>query len=289
VKAAPFPDSGVFLVRYPTFGLWALSLIIQATLYWLFLPLMFYKIIVEPTDGEFGISRNTRVIYLAVVLAICALIFITFVFGTGDDKQIVRPELFMDNLNIAFGYVNILGYLVAGVCLTGMLFCMIGAGSEAAGANAGNYKAVKANLDTIRGRFNQYFLITAIILSLAVFTTGQFFSALNTLDFMKVYNRSIGFEYFRNETVYLYAILHSFLLLLFYLPVHMGIAEAYGKVNGFAAALPAATAAVTADSKKEVATSDPGTSLLRKFLDLFVVGSPLIAAFLKSLLDIAFG
>ena len=40
----------------------------------------------------------------------------------------------MDNLGLAFGFVNVLGYLVAAVCLSGMLFCLLQAGSEASKA-----------------------------------------------------------------------------------------------------------------------------------------------------------
>lgn len=66
--------------------------------------------------------------------------------------------------------------------------------------------------------FKYFFYCTSILLALLTFCTGTLYSAVDTLDFVRLIKRSIGFSPVRYDFVYLYAALHTLLLLLFFLP-----------------------------------------------------------------------
>ncbi len=66
--------------------------------------------------------------------------------------------------------------------------------------------------------FKYFFYCTAILLALLTFCTGALHSAIDTLDFVRLIKRSMGFSPVRYDFVYLYATLHTLLLLLFFLP-----------------------------------------------------------------------
>lgn len=276
LTAIPY-DSDRFMVKYPVFGYWIISLVIQATLYCLLIPYLL-SIIFRRNSGEHRLSIKWKAIYVVIVIAVCVSFYFLFLNAPSDEDNIVRNELFMHNLHTVFTIINSLGYFTAALCLAGMLFTYSDTRALLAAKTAPTYLP---DLLSVNKDFKVYFVLAALILTFAVVTTGQFYAALNTLSFVKAYNSSLGYDYFRLEIVYFYGILHTFLLLLFYIPVQLKLADANAEVAAQAAA------ASPGDAAKIGKIFEPaGTA--KKIIDLLVVGSPMIAAFVKNLVDLVF-
>ena len=276
LTAIPY-DSDRFMMKYPVFGYWITSLVIQATLYCLLIPFLL-SVIFRKNNGEHRLSAGWKAIYAIIVITVSVSVYFFFLNAPSDEDNIVRNELFMHNLHTVFTIINSLGYFTAALCLAGMLFTYSDTRSLLAAKNAPTFLA---DLLSVNKDFKVYFVLAALILTFAVITTGQFYAALNTLSFVKAYNSSLGYDYFRLDVVYFYGILHTFLLLLFYVPVQLQLAAANAEVAAQAAA------AGPGDAAKIGKTFEPaGTA--KKIIDLLVVGSPMIAVFVKDLVDLVF-
>lgn len=269
-------DADRFLLKYPAFGYLMLSFIIQCILYTLLIPLLLYSIC-SPGGTEKVVFR-WKIVYIIIIAVVCIVFYFSFLRNKNEADDIARSELFMQSLPDIFNVINILGYITASLCLAGMLFSFISAKNIMNEKVEADKIALLKRVDT---NFKNYFFLAAMILTIAVVTSGQFYTALNTLDLVKVYNATIGYDYFRIEIIYLYGILHTFLLLLFYIPVQLQLNETKLYLT---AGLPGGD-----EQLKDLAIKSlEPVSLMKKVLDILVASSPLIAAFAKSLLDILF-
>jgi hypothetical protein len=269
-------DSNLFLLKYPAFGYLMLSFIIQFILYTLLIPLLLYSIC-SPGGTEKVVFR-WKIAYIIIIAVVCIIFYFSFLRNKNEADDMVRSALFMQSLPDIFNVINILGYLTASLCLAGMLFSLISAKNIMNEKVEADKIALLKRVDT---NFKNCFFLAAMILTLAVVTSGQFYTALNTLDLVKVYNATIGYDYFRIEIIYLYGILHTFLLLLFYIPVQLQLNETKLYLT---AGLPGGDEQL---NNLAIKSLEP-VSLMKKVLDILVASSPLIAAFAKSLLDILF-
>jgi len=269
-------DSDRFFLKYPAFGYLMLSFIIQLIIYTLLIPLLLYRIF--SFGGKEKVMTGWKIAYILIITIVCIVFYFSFLKNENVADDIARPELFMLSLHTIFNWINILGYITASLCLAGMLFSFISAKNIMDGKVDADKITLLKEVDT---NFKTCFILAAMILTIAVVTSGQFYTALNTLDFVKVFSATIGYDYFRIEIIYLYGILHTFLLLLFYLPVQLQLNETRLHVL---AGLPGSE-----DQLKDLAAKSlEPVSLMKKVLDILVASSPLIAAFAKSLLDILF-
>ncbi|WP_143310589.1 hypothetical protein [Chitinophaga vietnamensis] len=262
-------DSDRFFLKYPNFGFWALSLLIQTVLYVLLILFLLYK--------TFSHTENFPLkwkIPYAILITVVCIAFYRWLLKYNDDTAIVKPELFMSNMNSIFKVINPLGYITVALCFAGMLFCS-GAAARILKNNA--IAAHKDELLEINNNFKIYFLIAALTMTFAVIATGQFYTALNSLDLVKAYNATIGHDYFRMEIVYLYGILHTFVLMAFYLPAQL---QLNASNQAMLAALP--------PEEAKVKVFEP-VPMIKKVMDLLVMGAPLLAAFVKSLIDVLAG
>ena len=269
-------DSDRFFMKYPAFGYLMLSFIIQCMLYALLIPVLLYTIC--SSNNTEKVMIIWKIVYIILIAVVCIIFYFSFLTNKNEADNIARSELFMQSLHDIFNVINILGYITASLCLAGILFSFISAKNIMSQKVDADKIVLLKRVDT---NFKTCFFLAAMILTIAVVTSGQFYTALNTLDFVKVYNATIGYDYFRIEIIYLYGILHTFLLLLFYIPVQLQLNETRLYLL---AGLPA-----SADQLKDLANKSlEPVSLMKKILDILVASSPLIAAFAKSLLDVLF-
>jgi hypothetical protein len=134
-----------------------------------------------------------------------------------------------------------------------------------------NYKALKQ-------LFRKFFYAIALLLALLVFCTGALYSAVDSMDFMKMVKSDLGFSPARHDFIYLYAALHTLLILLFYLPAQL-VMDDYK------------------DAVVVTTTSDEGTKTgflsglgvqVKKLTEVLLVGAPLVASFAQWLLNLIF-
>ena len=256
-----YPYLEEFISKYPIFGAWMLFIIFQMVAYSLIIPWLGVKLFGKVDECAEGFQPEwyVKLIYPVAVLVVCFVLYRLIFLDGVNHEALSKDQYFMYGLTGVFRWANGLGYVVAGMCIAGMLFTMLEIGKLPAGAPSAD---VVKYLD---GRLKLYFTIVAIVLSLGVFTTGTLFSALNSLDFVSELTKARGYTMFPSDYVVLYGLIHSFALMLFSVP-----------------------AKYTVDNVKSrmVPAPEPEDwSQLKKLGGLAVAGSPLLAGLFQSLLD----
>lgn len=142
---------------------------------------------------------------------------------------------------------------------------------------------ITPDIETVRNRdlydgigktFQGYFILSAVILSLIVLCAGSLYSAVNSLDFVKLIADDFGYSPVRWEFVYLYGALYTLILLIIYVPAHMRmkdikIGEELPKTSGSS-------------------WWDFGKSLGNDLKSILVAVSPLLTGLLQSFFDFLF-
>jgi hypothetical protein len=257
-----YRDSDEFMSKYPIFGKWALLLIFQAVLYCILAIMLSVKLFTcssNPAVRKLQIAPVIKIIYIVCILLACYVLYSLVI--KGDGGVISKSQYFMAELDHIFQVINGLGYFVAGLCLTGMLFSIIEI-NKAIAEKITDPVVIKY-LDE---RLKLFLGIAALILSLAVFTTGTFFSALNSLAFIVQLSRAWGYSPIPSDFVVLYGLIHTFLLLVFYIPAKYQLDVL--KANMVPAPPP------------------QNWSIVKKLADIAIAGSPLLAGMLQSVIDI---
>lgn len=240
-------------------------------------------------------------------------IFATVVNLTFYDSDAIKDLYFMKGLGTRIGIISVFGYLAAAFCFAGMIStasyakCFkdkiqnqralneeIGKLTELLKTETDIVKITKIQADLQLKRnqlivlapadyaelnklFRKFFYAIALLLALLVFCTGALYSAVDSLDFVKLIKKSMGFSPARQEFIYLYAALHTLLILLFYLPAQLQLNSYKSETEEPAAA----------DGIKKNFLTGLG-SQLKKTSDILLVGAPLLASFAQWLLNIIF-
>ncbi len=279
-----------FISRYPSFGLWALMLVLQFSFFLYLLPWIISAVFGKPSiEWPAATYKQHYVWYYFGIIVVCLAIMFFFIDPPGS-PAFVLPAYFMEGLNTMFKKINFVGYFLTIICFTGCLKCAAQALAFSKTHNkATPYTDAEAGyIRSLKEEFKTYFGIVAIILSAAVFTTGTFFTGLNSLDFIRQITRSQGYSSLRYDFVYLYGLFHSFLLLLIWLPVNY--------IFKSLEPTPAAVAEVkSSEQKSGAATPDKPKSIrtsvgeaYKGLLEVAVAGSPILASLLQSILNYFF-
>jgi len=278
-----------FFNKYPGFGLWSLLLMIQAALYFLLIAGLIYHFISPNSNKLFkdhlGYKRrSTVIVIIAMILFVLAVYFLLFFSKTPD---ITPGKIFMRTLPNIFALVNAAGYLCAALCLAGMITSVINMYTLKENSASIDAAMVQTLRKEIKNRFNIYFIFTAIILSLAIFTTGVFFSSMNSMEFIKQVTRDQGYSPVNSDMVYLYGILNSFILIIAYLPSRF-------LISLFDKSIPSPKTQDVTGAKEEQNEPDKKTltgglsKMMKNVTDVLVATSPFIASLLQNLLDYIF-
>lgn len=177
VKVYNCPED--FLSKYPPFGIWAVLLVIQVTLFSSFIPWLLQMLFWRSHDKDvklIQLNRSVKLVYIVVIVLACLGLY-HLLMPSGDNNILVKRQYFMAGIDDVFEVANIMGYLTAGICLAGIVFSLI----EIDKADEDKVFS-KEEIDCLESRFRHFLTIAGLLLSLAVFATGTFFSALNSLD-----------------------------------------------------------------------------------------------------------
>jgi hypothetical protein len=290
-----------FFNKYPGFGLWSLLLIIQTVFFCVLITGLLFHFFSASANRLYKDNlgfKPANLIYLLIGLV--AFLLVIFLKLLNDDKgQLVSGKIFMLRLHDFFHLVNIIGYTAAGFCLAGMINCVIYMNklkkeSEKLVPAVDNSPATELkpeNIEKLRTdikqRFNVYFVFTAIILSLAIFASGTFFSSMNGMDFIKQIRKDQGFSPVNSDMVFIYGILNSFFLVLIYLPMRYMLVSLDKSIP-----LPAGmTPAPGTDGDKEGTKNTFFGKITGNMAGLktaLVAISPFLASLLQDLLDLLF-
>jgi len=134
--------------------------------------------------------------------------------------------------------------------------------------------AIKNDLESITSTFDYSFAFSALILSTFVIWLGIMFDAINSLDLMNYYFQISGKYFLNNDYVYLVGILHSLLLLIFYIPVQIK----FNSLN------------IVKQQKDDANIENTSTfksifnGLFKNISPVLITASPLISSFIQNLL-----
>lgn len=122
--------------------------------------------------------------------------------------------------------------------------------------------------------FQNYFMLSAIILSMIVLCTGTLFATINSLDFIKLLADDWGYSPARSDFVYFYGALFTIILLMVYVPAKIRFSEVdVWKTNS-----------IQGNNKFIDIVKNP----FGPIKDLLVATSPLLVSVIQSLFELLF-
>jgi hypothetical protein len=309
-----------FISRYPASGIWLLLVLIFCSFSFMAISNCIYlnnRIISD--HNQITIASRTQYFFITGItfLVLCALVIIWSL--TFYDEEPIKNIYFLRTLGTSLAMIAVLGYAAGAFCLSGFIYnaAMLTSVSndvkvskekildkeQAPGYDKDNatlqqeIKMLKTGIaskkiavDNLLKYFNNYFILSAIILSLMVLCTGALYSTVSSLDFIKLLEDDWGYSPVRTDFVYLYAGLHTVILLLIYVPAKIRFNEIKTLFDG-----------IELDDKNAERNTANGTDKETKgkwydFLkDSFnamkgtlLAVSPLLASLTQSLLDMLF-
>ncbi|CAH0279699.1 hypothetical protein SRABI27_03738 [Pedobacter sp. Bi27] len=216
-----------FAAENPAFGLWIVFTIGQMMLWLLLLPILSANMLnlKEPLAGEvYQISATDRAINTFLPLIFMGIFCYFFYVGLAD-STIIRDDYFFTSYNNRMRFYAIPGYLISSFCFTSFLTMsrhFDNLNTESAGKKTviTSDEFAKKFL-AIKKAFDNSFTCSAIILSLFVFWAGLLIYSLNSTQAFQYYQKVTGTPLIPSDFVYLMGLLHTLILLTFYIPIKL--------------------------------------------------------------------
>ena len=290
-----------FLAKYPAAGKWLLSILIFCSFCCMTIALCCFmerdlRLVFKDKPNVNAFTGYNYYYIAGIMLIILVLLGIVWK-NTFYDEEITRNIFFMRSLSYSKWGIFFFGYIAGALCLAGFIHTASHLGyfaSEAEKAK-GSKQPVKVetadqgqttavpvlsdeeklytNLNSI---FNNYFILSAVILSLVVLGTGGLYGTINSLDFVKLVSDDWGYSPARSDFVMLYGALHTVILLLIYIPARIQFTQTTISTTN-----KAAQGNEPANSKWYNIVKNPFASLK----DLLIATSPLLASLVQALFD----
>ena len=140
-------------------------------------------------------------------------------------KPIITEAYFLDNYKPRMLLYGIAGYLATIICFGSFLFLankleLLNDNRQTSSTPEALYIEAKS-YETLKSSFDFTFLLTAAILSAFVLWAGLLFNAVNSIDAMRAYSFYSGRPFLNYDFVYLIGLMHTLLLMVFYIPVKL--------------------------------------------------------------------
>lgn len=269
-----------FLSDYPAFGLWMVLTIAQMMLWFLLCPVLSGNLLnLRDTLGDsYNISWQSRLVNFALPLTFVGVFCLAFYKGLADN-QLVTDYYFLTHYNLRIFWYAVPGYLVTIFCFTGYLtlakqFDNMDKEAVADPTLLSN-AAFISKFQSLKSAFNNSFICSAIVLSFMILWVGNVVYAVNSIDVFRFYTQLAGQPLIPGDFVYLMGLLHTCILLTFYIPVKL-------KFGTLQITQPMAMADAGIPDKNLFQT------LLGSLGSLLVTTSPLIASFTQNIFHIFF-
>ncbi|HPH83978.1 MAG TPA: hypothetical protein PLC48_00910 [Ferruginibacter sp.] len=287
VVAKPFSSNIDFFIKYPSFGVWAL-LVTTLISIWFILTIIFFaglnqfKKKLSNSLSLTGITLNNKKIagYIAFSFLLVMAFFIVGKLTVYDKYNIVPVHMFIHFYMGKFYILLGSGLIVAGIFFGGYLImgdilkeCSLLSGA----ANTSKEKQDQITELRILAHTNldKYFITTAFSLTGVTIITGVLFTAINTMDFGKLYYTSFQRNFLSFDIVYLFGALYSILILLFYLPFRLSF-------NNIDLVKPGT---VSEEDKKDIPFYRSKDFLTRS-KEIFTISTPLLAGLIQLVIEI---
>lgn len=213
--------------KYPNFGFWFFFSIAQMTLWFLIAALVIG--VVKRTDKRVDATLPysfKNALYFSIIPTITIGVFVWLLYWKLIETYVIEDSYFLDSFNLKMLFYSIPGYLVAILCFGAYLFLsnkleMLNYDAQQKGKDLSMDTELQDKFKELKSAFDTTFLFSAIILSVFVLWTGLMFNAVNGLEAMRFYNQLSRSPFISYDFVYLVGLMHSLLLLIFYVPVRL--------------------------------------------------------------------
>ena len=216
-------------------------------------------------DGGYNAVEEKRYWWICLyTLLVIGFLMIVWHYSFFDDS-VVKNIYFMKNMIVSLNCVIALGVLAGAFCIAGFIYSasmlsffakpliatrkavkqkeikidqtksMALNNDKAEPVAAADQKALadeqsKQNMqehtfNKLATIFQNYFMLSAIILSMVVLCTGALFATINSLDFVKLLADDWGYSPARSDFIYFYGALFTIILLMVYVPAKIRFSE----------------------------------------------------------------
>jgi hypothetical protein len=213
-----------FFYRHPNFGFWFILALTQMTMWWMLIPILVGN--VKATDHivpKFRYNLGYGLLMSLIPIAIIGL-FVWIVYFHLIDTFIIGDCYFLDGFINRMYWYSTPGYIVTIICFGIYLFLankLQLLSSETREIALRDDSVLQDQYKSLKKAFDRTFLISAIILSAFVLWSGTLFNALNGLEAFRFYHLVSGRPFFDYNFVYLIGLIHTLILLVFYIPVRL--------------------------------------------------------------------
>lgn len=210
-----------FFRQHSEFALWVVFSLVQMMIWFFLLPLLLARLHANQKELQAAsIPWSPRdliksLITPALVLIIFAVVFFNFMV----DQYVILDHYFLSSFNDRIRFYLLPAYIFSGLYFS--LFLLLAKLMTQVNNFKKDQQVVKTITNNLSATFRLAFFATAITLSLAVIWMGILYSAANSMEAVRYYNLINGQPFISHDPVYLTGLLHSILLLIFYLPVKL--------------------------------------------------------------------
>ncbi len=267
-----------FITDYPEFGIWIILTIAQMMLWFLLFPLLTGNVLDLRLKLEGYYSITQWSILKNLIVPACFIAFFVYVFyEILADNTVIYDNYFLKGYNERFFYYSLIGYSLATYCFGTFLTLIrqVTDMDEIASGIGLSRKDPQLNDKylALKEAFENSFLASAIVLSFLVLWVGVTVNAISNTEAVKFYGIVSGKPLIPQDFIYLMGLLHTMVLLSFYIPAKL-------KFNSIS--LTKQEDAATAD---RTATGKIFRLLGENLSSLLVTTSPLIASLIQKLLE----
>lgn len=253
------------------FGYWFFLSIGQMCLWFAIIPLVIGS--VKKIDA---IALQLKFKYtpiFAIIPTIFVALFAYLVYNIIIDKYVIGDILVMKAFNTKMIWFGIIGYIVAILCFSSYLYLS----NTLEILNSQPFARYNEKSDIhlkLTKAFNFSFLCSAIVLTVFVLWIDILFNAINNTELMQFYKLKTGSNFLNNDFVYLIGLMHSLLLLIFYIPTKIRFSSLETSQE---------------EKRNDIANLSTGAKIWKNTLEMIstiiVTTSPLIGPLIQKILE----
>jgi len=216
-----------YIRKYPAAGFW-LTISMAQSACWFMAACLVIAVAMSASkkaDSNGQLKAGYFIVPTLLPLAVVG-IFVFVLYKKLIATYIVSDYFFLDGFTNRIIFYSVPGYLSAVICFGTYLF--LANRLELLNAEAKkNQKSVTTDLaladkyDSLKRAFDFSFLCTTVIFSVYMLWLGVLFSMVNNIEAIRFYGMMAGRPLLEYDFVYLIGILHSLLLMAFYIPVNL--------------------------------------------------------------------
>lgn len=215
-----------YLDNNTAFGLWFFCSIAQMTL-WFILAVIVVGSVKNTDEFVPELTYNFKnAFFFSILPIITVAVFTWLLYEKLIASFVISDTYFLNGFNSKMVWYSAVGYLVAIICFSGYLFLsnkleLLNSFAQKNNKSLNNDLNLERNYKELKKAFDLTFLFSAIILSVFVVWLGLLFNSVNGIEAMRYYNFISGRPLLNYDFVYLIGLIHSLLLLIFYIPVKL--------------------------------------------------------------------